>query len=109
MTTVTLLRQQNKLVGFTAAGHTEAGEYGSDIVCSAVSALTQTTVMALEELLHASMALQVEAGDMHCVLAADTPESTARDADLLLAAMSIGLGAIQKQYPENLIVQEREV
>lgn len=109
MTTVTLLRQQGQLVGFTAAGHTGAGEAGSDIVCSAVSALTQTAVMALDELLHASMALNVTDGDIHCALAQDTPDATLKDAGLIFSAMALGLRAIQEQYPKNLNVQEREV
>ncbi|EHL96057.1 ribosomal-processing cysteine protease Prp [Lentilactobacillus parafarraginis] len=37
--------------GFTITGHADAGEYGQDIVCSAVSVLSITTVNGLQEVI----------------------------------------------------------
>ena len=42
MVTVTMLRKGGRTVGFLSAGHAGYGEAGEDIVCSAISALTQT-------------------------------------------------------------------
>lgn len=36
-----------RLVGFHTEGHAGAGDAGHDLVCSAISALTQTAVNAL--------------------------------------------------------------
>lgn len=41
MTRITLFRSRSHAIGFEAEGHTGYAEEGSDIVCAAVSALTQ--------------------------------------------------------------------
>ena len=42
------VRGKDDIRGFLSAGHADWAEEGSDIVCAAVSALTQTCVNALE-------------------------------------------------------------
>lgn len=48
MTTVTILHRAPWIVGFLAEGHTGYAEEGEDIVCAAVSAITQTAMMGLK-------------------------------------------------------------
>ncbi|MCL0311774.1 ribosomal-processing cysteine protease Prp [Apilactobacillus sp. TMW 2.2459] len=43
-----IIRNNNNIVKFEIRGHADAGEYGSDIVCSAVSALTISIVNGLD-------------------------------------------------------------
>jgi len=47
--------------GFQLTGHADAGEYGQDIVCSAVSVLSITTVNGLQEV--AGVDLTVDSDD----------------------------------------------
>ena len=53
-TTVTFLkRSDGALLGYRANGHSGYAEAGADIVCAAISALTQTTLNGLKNVLKA--------------------------------------------------------
>ncbi|MSE22463.1 ribosomal-processing cysteine protease Prp, partial [Lactobacillus parabuchneri] len=47
MIQATIKHYRGHVSGFTITGHADAGEYGQDIVCSAVSVLSITTVNGL--------------------------------------------------------------
>ena len=47
MITVTVTRDTKGLSGFTISGHAGYDEAGSDIVCAAVSAVSETTLLGL--------------------------------------------------------------
>lgn len=49
MIQATIKHYRGHVSGFTITGHADAGEYGQDIVCSAVSVLSITTVNGLQE------------------------------------------------------------
>lgn len=49
MTTVEVFHKGDYIVGFRATGHTGYGEEGEDIVCAAVSAITQTALLGLKK------------------------------------------------------------
>lgn len=48
MTTVTMFRQNGRLIGFETKDHTGFAEEGRDVVCAAVSAATELAVTILE-------------------------------------------------------------
>lgn len=50
MTEITVFLKDGKPIGFDAHGHTGYAECGEDIVCAAVSAITQTAAMGVSEL-----------------------------------------------------------
>ncbi len=96
--------------GFRCSGHADYFEQGFDIVCSGISALTHTTVLALEQLvtLPLQIATDPETAFLECRWANATAEQQTQ-ADLLLKTMCLGLREIQKQYPKNLRLRELEV
>lgn len=47
----------------SVSGHANRGRYGEDIVCAAASALVETLVLGLREVVHEKPAGQVEAGN----------------------------------------------
>ena len=49
MTEITVFLKGGKPIGFDAHGHTGYAECGEDIVCAAVSAITQTAAMGVSE------------------------------------------------------------
>ena len=96
MIRVVLLTRDGALCGFVSAGHAGYGEYGTDIVCAAVSALTQTCVNALESV--AGVKPLVRRGEGF--LAARLPkECESRDAQVLFLGLRQGLNDIAAQYP----------
>jgi len=93
--------------GFSCSGHAGFAAVGSDIVCAAVSALTQTTILALEQLVNLDLNVTAEEAFLKCVWE-NAPETIAKS-NLLLQAMILGLLEIQSQYPEYLSLSEAEV
>ncbi len=109
MTTVELLFSHKRIVGFEVSGHTGYADEGSDIVCSAISALTQTAVLGLQELVGLSPALDVDEGSMYCMLPANTRGDALKNAQLILDTMALGLSSIADTYGDYISIVEREV
>lgn len=97
-------RPDGRLSGYRAEGHTGYAESGYDIVCSAVSALTQTTLNGLNNVLHAPVMYEVD-DDTAFIEVKLTPEATDEQigqAQILLETLRQGLQAIERSYPRNV-------
>ena len=105
-----MLCQQGKPVGFDCTGHAEFDDPGRDIVCSAVSAITQTTVLGIVEAAKVQAGVSIDEEDgIHCIIDADTDDVQAEKVVLLLETMELGLRSIQQAYPKYLKIMSREV
>ena len=97
-------RPDGTLIGSRAQGHTGYAEAGQDIVCAAVSALTQSTLNGLHSVLKAPVMFDID--DQGASLEAElTPEATGeqvKQAQLLLVTLLEGLQAIERSYPRNV-------
>jgi len=108
-----MLHRNGRTVGFTSAGHAGYGEAGEDIVCSAISALTQTCLLGLtdvvgldEQTLNWSVD---ELKGITCILSCDTDEEQQTKAGLLFETMEAGLNSIKASYRRSLKIRHREV
>ncbi len=98
MTHCVLYTLKGRVIGFLCAGHAAYAEAGQDIVCSAVSVLTETCVNTLERVAQVRPVVRTGPG----FLAARLPKGTEnRDADILLRGMTEGLRDIAAQYPDH--------
>ena len=111
-TTVTFMkRSDGALIGYQTEGHTGYAHAGADIVCAAISALTQSTLNGLQNVLKAPVMFDLD--DQRAFIEARlTPEATEEQiakAQLLLVTMLEALQAIQRDYPRNvrIIFKER--
>lgn len=104
-----MLKQGGQIVGFEANGHAGFDEEGSDIVCSAVSALTQTIALGLQERLQLPVGLSINEGSMHCILGRDCTKTQCEQAALLFDTLLLGLKSMEAAYGEYLSIMEREV
>lgn len=109
MTTVTIFRQNGRIAGFSVKGHTGFAEAGEDIVCSAVSAITQTAVLGLTEVLKLSAAVSVHDAKLSCMLEKDIADIDWQKAELILETMALGLRSIADSYGDYIKIIEREV
>lgn len=110
MIAVTMLRKQGALCGFTCSGHADYDEAGRDIVCSAVSALTQTCILGLTDVIKIKAGVTIDEADgITCILDRDAPKELKQKAELLLETLETGLRSIKKAYPKNLKMIDREV
>jgi len=84
--------------GFEAKGHAESGPKGKDIVCAAVSVLTDSVFLGLDRHLHRAMDWSADSGDISIRLK-EAPDALT---EAILATMVLGLTEIQKIYPDRL-------
>ena len=83
--------------GISVTGHAEYAEYGQDIVCAAVSALTQVFIASVEELTDTKIQYEIEAGDAFIEY-----KNLSADAQLLLDSFLLGINMISEEYPEHV-------
>lgn len=94
------------MLGFTVQGHADAGDYGEDIVCSAVSALCQTAYLGIEEVAKATCDTHIApSGEMTLLV---YPENNPgwKDVQVLLKTLRLGLGSIAEGYPQNIQIMD---
>ena len=110
-TTVTFLkRSDGALIGYRANGHSGYAEAGADIVCAAISALTQTTLNGLKNVLKAPVMFDQDddGAFIEAILTPEASDDQIRQAQLLLVTLQEGLQAIQREYPRNLRIIFKE-
>lgn len=87
--------------GFQVCGHAEYAPRGSDIVCAAVSALTQGAVSTLEQLKYLGVKAEVEAGKLTCTVDAPGIASQA-----ILLMVKVSLEQLEEQYGNYVRVHQ---
>lgn len=92
------------IVGYRVSGHSGYGEEGADIICSAVSALTQAPLLGLERHLKLNPSYEVdqENGFLEAALNSAPTELT----QAILQTMLYGVASIARQHPQYVRIQE---
>ena len=80
----------------TVSGHADYAPKGSDIVCEAVTALTQTYVQSLEYLTDDKARYSMAPG-YACISDPHSPEGF-----LLMQSLLLGLDMLSHAYPDNI-------
>lgn len=110
MTTVTVFQLPDGTIsGFDCRGHSHYAEAGEDIVCAAVSALTQGTLNGLLNVLEAPVIYEIDEKDG--ILTAsleDVPENKRAGAQLLLKTLVSALQMIEVDYARHVRVIFKE-
>ncbi|HBG75712.1 ribosomal-processing cysteine protease Prp [Eubacteriales bacterium mix99] len=94
---------------FAVKGHAGHGEAGRDIVCAAVSAVAQTAVIGLTDVVGICPKMVQKDGLLHCILPDGMSEREQAMAGTVLRTMFAGLKSIKCGYPNLLSIVEREV
>ncbi|KRK89858.1 ribosomal protein [Lentilactobacillus sunkii DSM 19904] len=105
MIKASIKRYRGHVSGFTITGHADAGEYGQDIVCSAVSVLSITTVNGLQEVV--GLDVDVDSDDDNGgYLSVDVPVVTdskkSIQADAVLNTFANGMADIANSYSKYI-------
>jgi len=110
MININIYRNHDKEVySFKVEGHAYADEPGRDIVCAAVSALSQTAVLSLYEIANIDITYQMEDGLLICNLPKDITEEQRYKANIVIESMLIGLKSIAEMYSDYIVIFDREV
>jgi hypothetical protein len=86
--------------GFDVSGHANYDEYGYDIVCSAISAITQSVAMALRK--HTKAKVKSTRGWVSVEV-----EEPNEISNILLDVLRMGLVEIANEYPQHLEVRTK--
>lgn len=109
MIRITVYEKSGAISGFDVSGHAGYEQYGSDIVCAAVSALVTTCINSMESFTDATLdyRFQEESGDVSCRIVSGASDKT----DLLLASMLLGLQGIEdhEEYEPYIDIIFKEV
>ena len=100
MISITIYQDDTGVKRVSSRGHAGHGEYGTDIVCAAVSMLFINTLNAIE----------AQIGDDHIdnevspgVIDRSFPKGLSHDGQVLMDAMILGLRETEKQYGSKYI------
>ncbi len=99
MITVTVFKDDKGFTGFTTKGHAGYAEEGFDIICAAVSALTITTINAIESFTSDTFHVKQKDGYIQCRFDHTLSDSSV----LLMKSMILGLQGIEKDYGNEYI------
>ena len=110
MTNITVYAYEDgRLHGFMASGHAGGKKVrGYDLVCCAVSVLTQTGANALFTVAGIEPEVSVRDGFLSCYLPQKMEEQQMDKAQIVLRTMMTGLTDIQKIYPKLIRIQQKE-
>lgn len=94
--------KEGRIAQFSVKGHANAGPHGEDIVCAAVSALTQTALLGLEKHLCRNVFYEVASGRVLARLEEEPDVLT----DAVAETMLLGLREIEKLSPGRVRILE---
>lgn len=95
--------------GFKVTGHSGYSTEGSDIVCSAVSALTQTALLGLLKVAKADVDYEIDEGYLCCKVRKTGSRAVSAMCYAILETMYEGILNIRESYAEYIDIVEEEV
>ncbi|MBP3348654.1 MAG: ribosomal-processing cysteine protease Prp [Clostridia bacterium] len=93
-------------VGFEVKGHSGSAPRGRDIVCAAVSSITQTALIGLDEVAGIKGTYVIKDADIECNLPKDLTDEEQHTAHTIIMTMWLGLESIAEQYQEFVRLKE---
>lgn len=107
MTTIVIYKNNENFVGYECYGHSGYGEYGSDIVCAAISTLVQSTAMGIEKIVKADCKISSnEKKGTFKLVVSKAQEDKSKDINLLINTMKFALLDLEIQFPKNIKLEE---
>lgn len=91
------------------SGHSGYAEAGKDIVCAAVSAIVQTAVLGLTDVVGLEVEYEQRPGKARCNLSEALSQDLREKANVILETMLCGLKSIEEGYGTYIKVEERRL
>ena len=92
---------ENLITGFKLSGHADYSEYGSDIVCAAVSALVINTINSIDHFTSDKFSLKQDENkgfiEFHVI------SEISGNTNLLLSSLALGLQGVAEEYTDKYI------
>ncbi len=105
-----LIKQRNDSLKYiSVSGHANSDEYGKDIVCAAVSVITQTIILGISEILNDDFKYSISKGNLYF----EVPEKMIYEDELRINTLThtliIGLQNIKNNYENYIDIIKEEV
>ena len=94
--------REGLITGYRVKGHAGLAEAGKDVLCAAVSSITQTPILGMEE--HLQRHLKVIVGDGVLQVQLDRADEKTQ---LLLMTMVSAIRQLAGEYPQNVRFEEQ--
>ena len=105
MTRVVIFKKKDRISGFEISGHTGYAEEGSDIVCSAVSSVSQMALLGIKDVLKLNIFFEISDGFLKLSLGKNVENESAQ---VLLKSMEKSVREIQKEYGNYVKLEVKE-
>ncbi len=111
---IIFINKEGYIGKYNISGHAGYDAKGKDIVCAAVSALAQTTLISLVEVCgieenQIEYFIDEEKGILDVSIPQIIDIDTRDKTEVVLRTLEIGIKSIQKSYPEFIILEYGEV
>lgn len=104
MTNVMIEKKGNSIKKIVCDGHTNYGEHGEDIVCSALSSIVQTALMGI--LIVAGVNAKTKRDDDKGFLSIEIPDGLdsdqQRDVDVITKTMLLGISDLNEGFSDYI-------
>ncbi len=108
MINIEIQRKNNIITGFKVTGHAGYKKHGEDIVCSAVSVLTQTALIGLDKIANIVFEYDIKDGYLWCRISDTKSEIQELKSSAILETMYEGLKNIESSYRKYIRLLEKE-
>jgi len=109
MIKITIFTNGELIYAIEATGHSGYSEAGSDIICSAVSTLTQNCAMGLKDMLNINIKFKIDENVpyLYVELPTDLSNSNLHDSQIILKSTYLGLKDLADSYPKYISIKEK--
>jgi uncharacterized protein len=107
MVSVLIYEKNDQITGFKVTGHANFGPHGEDLVCAAVSVLTQSAIIGLHQYVGLTFKVEVESGKINCILPEEMEDLHKIQAQAILNTMVLGLETIKEDYSKHIRIEKR--
>ena len=110
MINITIVKSNNKIITIEATGHSGYAESGKDIVCAAVSTLTQALINGLIEVVKITpkYVIDEETPHLSVTLPKDLPEEKSKYAQVLMSSTYLAIKGVADSYSKFIKIKEKQ-
>ena len=110
MINITIIKSNNKILTIEATGHSGYAESGKDIVCSAVSTLTQALINGLIEVVKITpnYVIDEEIPHLSVTLPKDIDGEKSKYAQVLMSSTYLALKQVADSYKKFIKIKEKQ-
>ena len=109
MIKIKIYLKNKEIQGFEVTGHALCAPEGEDIVCAAISMVTQTAVLGLSQYLKLALSGTVKKGYIQCFLPSVLSDKERLQTNAILESMLLGVSQVAEDYPKAIKVEKEEV